>query len=775
MNNFQKNSSDNSISFKDLIIKYSKKWYWFLLAFVVFGSLSVLYIKSTNKKYKVQATILLRQDDSNSMTASAEMLSGFGLPGMSSKQIDDEIQVMSSMTIMKNIISSLNVSTIYYEKQDMKYVDTYPSIPFEVQDNNNAISNIKKKLKLKIIAQNEGYLVKSEYDDETEKIKIKDITDSFQTQIGKISLKKLSAFKENTTYKIEIYPLRNLAENYSNQFVVTDVSKKSNAINISTISDNVNKAKDMINKLIELYNLDAVVDKNLFASNTATFINERIDIIKEELTEMEIKIEDYKVRYNLTDIKTEALMNLEISKEYEKYINSIENQISMVEMIEDVLNKPSKNELIPANLGIKEESLVQMVLSYNELVLNKIKLEKTSKSDNPVFVQLNSQIEASHFAILQSVSSIKDGLKVSRDAQKNNDKEYINKIKNAPKYEREFVELKRQQSIKQELFLFLMQKREENSLTLASTIPSAKTLDAAYSSIEPSSPNIMLLGVLLIVLSLGFPLFILYLFDMFNNTIADKRELLKLVNAPFLGSIVNVKDHEKIVVKEGSTAPVVELFRLIRTNLQFMMSGKKSPVILVTSSVGGEGKSFVSINLAMSFALMNKKVVLVGLDVRKPMLGEYMHISKNTGVSIFLADPYTQLKDIVVPSGFHPSLSVVPAGPIPPNPSELLLGQRLDELFAGLKEEYDYIVVDSAPIGKVSDTYLLNRIIDNTVYVTRQSYTPRDVSELINDIYENQKLNGLGIVLNGVGLGASSGYGYSYGYSKDEKSKKFFK
>ena len=259
-------------------------------------------------------------------------------------------------------------------------------------------------------------------------------------------------------------------------------------------------------------------------------------------------------------------------------------------------------------------------------------------------------------------------------------------------------------------------------------------------------------------MSLFIPIGIIYVMDLLNNKLTSKKELLKLVKAPYLGSIGINKDTDRVVVREGKITPIVEMFRMIRTNLQFMIGGTKSPVILVTSSIGGEGKSFTAINLAMSFALLNKKVILIGLDIRKPMLGDYMHLAKTKGVSLYLSDPNYKLSDIVIPSGIHTSLQVIPAGPIPPNPAELIMSNRLENLISELKKEYDYIIIDSAPVAVVSDTYLINRVVDLSIYVTRQNYTPKDVTDMINDIHDNNKLNNIGLILNGVD--DISGYGY---------------
>jgi len=321
------------------------------------------------------------------------------------------------------------------------------------------------------------------------------------------------------------------------------------------------------------------------------------------------------------------------------------------------------------------------------------------------------------------------------------------------------VDLLRQQKVKQTLYLFVLQKREENELSMATAIPTSKSIDHAFVSVEPVSPKTLLILLLAFVLSLGVPILILYIMDSLNDKIVDKTELQKLLKVPYLGSIAKNKDVNKIVMADDKNSPVAEMFRSIRTHLQFTLEGTKSPVILVTSTIAGEGKTFTTINMALSFAMMKKKVVLVDLDLRNPMVDDYLHLTKDKGVSLFLSDTSNDLSDIIVPSGIHSCLSVISAGSVLSNPDELLMSSRLDDLIGRLKEEFDYIIIDSAPVGVVSDTYLLNRLVDNCIYVVRQDFTPRKACSLINEIYATNKLNKMSVVLNGTDERIGSGYG----------------
>lgn len=746
------------INLREIVIKYLRKWYWFVISVFVCFLIAFLYIKITIPTYQVQSTILLRQDNSNMGFSEMAILESMGMGG-TSKEVEDEIQVLKSKTIMMNVIQHLGIQTEYLQKKGLRQIDTYPEIPLELITPVGFNDTLTNTVVLEIKAVSAGYKINFEAGKIKSKYILKDISETINTPFGALKLKAGKDFSKEGVYTIKTFPIRSITESYSKSVKIAAVTKKSNAISISTVAGNVTKAKDVINKLVELYNLDAVVDKNMIASNTKKFVDERLVLIENELQSVEQNVENYKKDNQLTNISSEASLFLQSSSEYNKKLAEVETQLNLVSYIESHV-KDSKNiySLIPANLGIQDNSLLNLISNYNNVLLERLRLMRTTNDENPVITQMEQQIKIVRSSIIASIASVKDGLKIAKMDILGKENQFNSKIKKVPTQERQYIEIKRQQEIKQNLYLFLLQKREENALTLASAIPTAKTLDAAYSSVIPVAPKMMIVFAITLLLGLFIPVGIIYVLELMNNKITNKKELLRLVKAPYLGSIGINKSQDRVVVREGKTTPIVEMFRMIRTNLQFMIGGTKSPVILVTSSVGGEGKSFTAINLASSFALLNKKVVLIGLDIRKPMLGDYMHIEKNKGISLYLSNPDYKLSDIIIPSGIHSLLKVIPAGPIPPNPAELIMSDRLEELIAELKNEYDYIIIDSAPVGIVSDTFLINRVIDLSIYVSRQNYTPREMTEIINDIHNNNKLNNMGLVLNGVE--EMAGYGY---------------
>ena len=770
-NNVQRSGGmmTDQIIIRDLVYKYLSKWYWFIFGVVVCLSVAHLFFKVTSVKYQVQSTISLRKDKGMAGMFDMPMVEGLGLSNSSSKEVEDEMQVLMSKSVTRHMIKSLGIETEYFKKDGLRYVELYPVCPVKLivpvgYNDTTTIPSIVFTLE----NTDEGYRLDVKSKDWNQRFALKTINSTLQTPYGVFKLVQVGLLKPDDVYRISTYSIKSLIDRYTSEVKIATVNKKSNGIMLSSVSACPRKTEAVLNTLVELYNLDAVLDKNQLASNTAKFIEERLKLISADLLMQEVKVENYKKVNKLTDLESEAGIFLEASSDYEKKLAEIETQLNLVVYIESYV-KDNRNQYstVPLNLGVKDESVLTVMQEYNKALLDRMRLLRSSNDKNPVIAQMEMQLKEMRSNILLTMSSVKEGLKISKNDLLQKGKQFDQKIKAVPTQERQYIEIKRQQEIKEKLYLFLLQKREENALSLASTVPSAKTIDAAYTSTKPVSPNLVLYLFAFIV-GLIIPVVIIYVIDLLNDKISDKKEFKKLVNAPYIGSLMLSKDAERVVVKEGKTSTIVEMFRLVRTNLQFMLSGKKSPVVLVTSSVSGEGKSFISINLSMSLALTNKKVILVGLDIRNPMLGDYMHIAKDKGATLYLSDNSYKVTDLIISSGFHPLLDVLPAGPIPPNPSELLMNGRLDEMIHELKQLYDYIILDSAPVGMVSDTFLINRVVDNTVFVSRQDYTPREMVDLINDVYETKKLNNMSVVLNGIDE-ASSGFGHGYGYGYGRK------
>jgi capsular exopolysaccharide synthesis family protein len=397
-----------------------------------------------------------------------------------------------------------------------------------------------------------------------------------------------------------------------------------------------------------------------------------------------------------------------------------------------------------------------------------MRIQHTATEDNPVIEQMNAQLASMRQNIIASIGSVRESLKIRQRNLQAQDSKYNRQIKDAPEQQREYIRVARQQKLKEGLYLYLYQKREENALMLAATSMPAKIIDMPQRDVRSKNPKLTKLLLICIILGLMLPAGLLYIYVLFNDTIDDVKEYERRVKAPVLGQLVQNSRNAHIAIREGEQTVSAELFRLIRTNLRFILPADvQSPVILVTSCINGDGKSYVSSNIALSLAILGKKVALVGLDIRKPMLATYFNLNTKGHLTDYLAEPDIALDDVIIPSGEHKNLDLLPCGTIPPNPSELLQTDRLEELFAELRKRYDYIIVDTAPVALVSDTYLLDRIADMTIFVSRYKYTPSEMIDYINQVIDQKRMHNVACVLNGV-KGNRMGYGYGYGYGTTE-------
>ena len=526
--------------------------------------------------------------------------------------------------------------------------------------------------------------------------------------------------------------------------------------------------QDFINQLLEMYNRNTNNDKNEIAQKTAEFIDERISIISKELGSTEADLETFKRDAGITDLTSEAQIALAGNAEYEK--KSVENrtQISLVNDLRKYL-KGNEYEVLPSNVGLQDAALIGAIERYNEMLVERKRLLRTSTENNPTIVNLDTSIRAMKANVQATLEGTLQGLMITKSNLDREASRYSRRISNAPGQERAYVSIARQQEIKAGLYLMLLQKREENAIALAATANNAKIIDEAIADDTPVSPKRSMIYLIALVLGVGIPVGIIYLIELTKFKIEGRADVEKLTSVPIIGDIpLTDEKNDKngsIAVFENKNNLMSETFRNIRTNLQFMLDNDQK-VILVTSTVSGEGKSFVSANLAISLSLLGKKVVIVGLDIRKPGLNKVFHLSnKEKGITQFLSNPETDLMELVQPSDINKNLFILPGGSVPPNPTELLARNGLDKAIEILKQNFDYVIMDTAPIGMVTDTLLVGRVADLSVYVCRADYTHKAEYTLINELAIEKKLSKLCTVINGVDLKKRK-YGYYYGYGK---------
>jgi capsular exopolysaccharide synthesis family protein len=587
----------------------------------------------------------------------------------------------------------------------------------------------------------------------------------FNTPMGQYTLTPTEYFPkgEEVSAVISISGYDVAAEEIAKDIYSDIASKRSNVINMGIDTENPEYGKDILNEIIKKYNDRGINEKNLQGQKTAEFIDDRLRLLSADLNEAEANIENYKQRKGIVDVAVEAQYQTEKRAGLEEQRLTTETQMEILKMTSDFLNNPANAyELIPLNLSGSSDQQPG-IEAYNELVLQRMSLLAHAKANNNSVKVISEQIDAMRKNIIASVNHAYKDLGVTLRDLRNEQSKTMGKLGDVPTQEREFLDLQRQQAVKQELYVFLLKQREETAMMLANAVPKGIVVDAAYTLSEPLGLDHKAYYLIALLLGLFLPPVFIYIVKLLRNKFDTRQDVEKLVDVPILGEICTDRSGDALVVTADSTTSCCELFRLLRTNLLFVLNDVNDKVVLMTSTTSGEGKSFISTNLAATLSLLNKKVLLVGMDIRNPQLAHYLKLNPRFGLTQYLSSTQIDLDDVIVPMPGYNNLSVIVAGPVPPNPGELLASHRVDELFATLRERYDYIVVDTAPVGMVSDTFTLDRISDATVYVCRANYTPsNELRSLVGEIHDNKRLKKLSIVVNGT----ASKRVYSYGYGQ---------
>ena len=781
--NEAKEPKEENIDVKELLFKYLIHWPWFVGAVVACLIAAWVYLHMSTPVYNISATVLIKDDKKGGGAGMSTELENLGLDGLisSSQNIDNEIEVLRSKTIAKEVVEDLGLYISYTDKDEFPSRNMYKTSPVQVSLTPQEADLLEKPMIVEMILQPQGSMdvnVKvgdDEYQKHFEKLPAVFPTDKgtlafFQTLDSILPSKKSSeeiVGVEGTVRNITAVinkPLA-VAKGYCGSMTIEPTSKTTSVAVISLKNSNVQRGKDFINKLLEMYNINTNNDKNEVAQKTAEFINERISIISKELGSTEKDLESFKRGAGITDLTSDAQIALTGSAEYEK--KRVENQ-TQINLLQD-LQKYMQNEgyeVLPSNIGLQDVNLAAAINRYNDVLVERKRLLRTSTENNPTIINLDTSIGAMKENVQVSLDRVLRGLYITKADLDREASRYSRRISEAPGQEREFVSIARQQEIKAGLYLMLLQKREENAITLAATANNAKIIDDAIADDAPVSPKGKMIYLIALVLGVGIPVGVIYLLELTKFKIEGRSDVEKLTSLPIVGDIPLTDEKQgAIAVFENQNNLMSETFRNIRTNLQFMLDNDKK-VILVTSTVSGEGKSFISANLAISLSLLGKKVVIVGLDIRKPGLNKVFNIPrKEIGITQYLANPENNLMDLVQLSDVSKNLYILPGGTVPPNPTELLARDGLDKAIETLKKNFDYVILDTAPVGMVTDTLLIGRVADLSVYVCRADYTHKNEYTLINELAEKDKLPNLCTVINGLDLKRRK-YGYYYGYGK---------
>ncbi|MBS6529054.1 MAG: polysaccharide biosynthesis tyrosine autokinase [Bacteroides caccae] len=776
-------ADDKEIDIKELLFKYLIHWPWFVGTVVACLIAAYVYLYVATPVYNISATVLIKDDKKGGSSNNVGGLDELGLNGLitSSQSIDNEIEVLRSKTLVKEVVSYLNLYVTYQDEDLIPSKELYKTSPVQVNMTPQEAEKLKKDIVVEMVVQPQGSLdVNVKMDDREiqkhfEKLPAILPTDrgtiSFFQATDSIPVEGASSVQGARHITATISCPMNVARGYCGNLVIVPTSQTTSVVTVSLKNSSLRRGQDFINQLLEMYNRNTNNDKNEIAQKTAEFIDERIGIISKELGSTEADLETFKRDAGITDLSSDAQIALSGNAEYEKKQVENRTQISLVEDLKRYLSH-SEYEVLPSNVGLKDAALATQIDRYNEMLIERKRLLRTSTESNPAIVNLDTSIRATKANVQATIEGTLQGLFITKADLDREAKRYMRRISDAPGQERRYVSIARQQEIKAGLYLMLLQKREENAIMLAATANNAKIIDEAIADDIPVFPKRGIIYLVALVLGFVIPVALIFLIDLTKFRVEGHADVEKLTSVPIVGDIPltnekNAKDGS-IAVFENQNNLMSETFRNIRTNIQFMLQNDRK-VILVTSTVSGEGKSFTSANLAISLSLLGKKVVIVGLDIRKPGLNKVFSLSsKEKGITQYLSNPEMDLMSLVQPSDVNKNLFILPGGTVPPNPTELLARDGLDKAIDMLKNNFDYVILDTAPVGMVTDTLLIGRVADLSVYVCRADYTHKAEYTLINELSHEQKLPNLCTIINGVDLKKRK-YGYYYGYGKYSK------
>ena len=769
-------AGDEEINLRDQLDAYLVHWKWFVISVVLCVILALVYLRYATPQYSVSATIMIKDDKKGGMMNSE--LSAFqdiGLFGNVSNSVDNEMEVLRSRTLMENVVKKLGLNVVYYTKGNIRTSEAYKSTPVYVNFSlpDSVLHKADTSFTVKINSKT-GFRI---YNQDGDDIGDYGFGEKVNFQDGKITvLPRFENLEELNSREVlvQVKPLAKVTLAYQENVQVAPVDKNTSVIKLSLNSAVRQKAEDVLNTLIEQYNIDVVADKNLISENTARFIEKRLALIESELGEVEQSAESFKESNQLTDIAAEAGIVLDNASDYAKRIVEAETSLQLTNfLIEYLADIEDNSVLIPANVSMEDNSVGPMIMEYNKLVQERNRLMRGSTESNPVIVNLDGQIAAQRQTIKQTLNNVKSSQRISLNELKQQEKLLSSKISSVPGQERKFRGIQRQQQIKETLYLYLLQKKEETAISLEVTAPNSKIIDSAYGSDIPVSPKkkIVLLGS--IIIGLLIPFGVIYLKDLLDTKVQGRKDIEGKLSVPFLGDIPKSHSNEE-VISMGSRTSAAEAFRILRTNLDFMLANAdrdKAKKIFVTSTLSGEGKTFVSINLAGTLALSGKRVLLIGMDIRNPKLAEYLEMPHGRGITNYLTNGGADIRDLIFKFSDqeHKNLDVLASGAVPPNPAELLMNDKVGSLFAELEGLYDYIVVDTAPVSLVTDTLLISKYADVFVYVCRAGYLDKRLLVIPENLYKERRLPNMSILVNDTDSKKGYGYGYGYGYGQETK------
>lgn len=775
--------NEEELDLREIIKPYLKRWHWFVLSVFFTIILAICYILFTTPVFKVQSSVLIK-DAKKMSSASGDfgVLAGLGgFAGMGTNSIENELEIFMSKRIIEDVAKNLKFQVSIYSREKFHDVELYKDTnPFNVLVINEKKYEELPKKPIDVKISGDKIVLSS-------KELNQDIVTTFNKTIS-LPYANLMIIKNPNfnRYKVRKLDLNDfyitysdfdgIVNDYQEDLEVDLADKDATVIYLSMAHPNKDKAKNILNNLVTVYNEYALTDKNTESKQTKDFIDERIVLISKELGDVESDKERFKVENDIVDIATEARINLQISTETRRKSLELDTQIEISKMLLNYIDAQSSNyQVLPTNIGLDNPTATSNISAYNKLVIDRNRLLENATPDNPLVKEITKDIQSLKTAMRESIQRHLINLNATKRQVDSENGSSDSEIRKLPKQEKLFRNIERQQQIKENLYLLLLQKREEAAISMAMTGEKARVVDYAYAAKKPIAPKKLIALLVSLVIGLLIPVAIIYLKELLNNKIINKHDLEKLTKNPILCEIPRLYKNDGKIITKNDLSPLAEAFRILVTNLSFVLpKSNYAKKIFVTSTVKGEGKTFVSVNLALAFASPSKKVLVIGSDIRNPQLQRYNPSMKNSkGLSEYLYGEITNAKEIIYPSGFNPNCDFIYSGVIPPNPTDLLQNGRYENLLNSVKDDYDYIILDTAPLMLVTDSFLISDFADATIYVTRSEFTEKDFIDFANKNISSKKIKNVGFIVNDVHK-TNFGYGNKYGYGYQAEERKWW-
>lgn len=775
------NETDESINLVETLYRYLRHWKWFIASFTVAMCLAVGLILVTPKEYQPSMSILLNEEKGSRGSGSSDIIdiNALGMLNMTSN-IENEIVVLQSPDLIDQVVRNLDLNITYYTYERFRRSEIYKESPFTVSISTDE-NDFAGACRLSIQKKGEGYLIEGIYELEVAdyELKINQVEKQLPATIRlseemaiaiDLSGKELN---EDKTYEVEVAGIPATTRAILDNLTVVSAAKNASVLNLSIRLNNRQKGADFLHELLEQYNDLNLRVNNEMAYNSAMFINDRLKEISVELSDAEEEVVEYKQQHRIADLSSEAQLFVSQTGENEAKLLEIETELNVLSLIQNFINNPENNTKTIPNMGLSDVGLTQIISEYNNKLLASDQLLKGTGDKNPARVRVFEELDNMREGIKNSLGNVRKTYSVSLNDLRKRSSVTQSRISSVPKQERGLIEKVREQKIKESLFLFLMQKREETNLSIAASSQKARIVASPRLNILPVSPKSKMILLAFAILGILLPIVVIYVRELLQTKITNREDFERMSRVSVIGEIGVNTGKDQIVHKDQGA--LAEMFRTLRNNVRFATRKKSGVVLLITSTMANEGKSFVSLNLALSFARTGKKVLLIGGDIRNPQIRENMNnnaLLKQQGLSDYLIDSDSDWsKYISTPLPENETFQVMVAGTIPPNPNELLMDPRLPQLIDEAREVYDYVIIDSAPVGLVSDSYLIGEYTDLSLYVVRENKTPKTAINFINMQQEQQKLKNMYVILNETALRGSYSYGYGkeYGYENSKK------